>query len=114
VSKFFRLLADGLHHLRICVPEIHRADAAGEIDKDVAIDVGDERAFGFRCKNRRGIIRPTRHRGLPALHKRLTLGAGDGGFKVDGFHAFFNFVMYTRAMALKNAKSGFVYSCSRR
>ncbi len=50
---------------------IQASDAAGEIDQAIAIDVFDDRAFGFGDKYRRGVKSALRHGRVTALHQLL-------------------------------------------
>ena len=52
------LVADGIHHLGVAVPNIVDADTAGEIDQFTAVDVHHHRSAGFPNEGRRGVEGP--------------------------------------------------------
>ena len=65
MDELLGLSGDRSHHGRITVAEIGDPDAAGKVEKAIAIDVGDHRPFGMSCNNRRGVERSRRHMLLP-------------------------------------------------
>ena len=52
VREARELLLRGLDDSRVRVPDVQAADAAGEVDERVAVDVGDRRAAALGCEDR--------------------------------------------------------------
>src|SRR6266567_6172067 len=80
------LFADGRKHARSAVADVEAADAAGEIEIAIAVDILDGGAFGARGENRRGIRRTARNRGFAARHQWAGLGARYFRAKLNCFH----------------------------
>ena len=69
----------GLDHRRRAVADGQHADAAGEVDERVAVDVVDERAVGALDDDLGGLAEPVRHRRRPPRQHRL-FGPGTSVF----------------------------------
>ena len=86
VKKSVRLIADGRNHLRGAVAYVDAADAAGEIQQAIAVDVLDDCAFGMRGKNGRG-GRNSSGNGSHAPPREIPgARAGDRGTQFDCGH----------------------------
>ena len=70
VQMLFELLADRGDDARRAMADIEAADASGEIDIAIAVDVFDHRAVRARCENGRGVGGSARDGRFAARHKR--------------------------------------------
>ncbi len=82
------LVADRIDHRWRHVPCRQRADAAGEIEKGVAIHVGHRGTITAGDGNPGEAGRTTRHRRISARHEGHAVGTGHCGHKLDRRHAF--------------------------
>src|SRR6266581_1323602 len=71
---------------RATVADVEAADAAGEIEIAIAVNILDGGAFGARGENRRGIRRTARNRGFAARYQCAGLGARYFRAKLNCFH----------------------------
>src|SRR4029077_19235665 len=74
MQMFFELFADSGEHAGRAVANIEAADAAGEIEIAIAVDVFDGGAVGGRGENWRSARRSARNRGFAAGHQGAGLG----------------------------------------
>src|SRR5262249_10157891 len=66
---------------------VHDADTAGEVEKDIAVDIGHGHAVGGGREHRYRVRKPTRHRRVATPHQRARLGSGNLGAKTNQAHA---------------------------
>ena len=97
VQEFVELLADGGFHARSAMASVEAADAAGEIQVAVAVDVFDPGAFGFFGENRRDELRAARDCGFAAREQCFGLGTGDFGAELNGFHVSISFFEFGKS-----------------
>ncbi|MNN78945.1 hypothetical protein D3C81_1955460 [compost metagenome] len=71
----FGLGLDCRDHFRVGMPHVQGADAAGEIDEGIAVQVRQRRARGALRKNRRAVGHARRHGGIAPLQVSLALRA---------------------------------------
>ncbi len=86
VQEPIELAAHGFDDGGCAMSGVEAADATGEIDQAVAVDVFHDRAFGFGDKNRRGVISRLHDGGVAPLHQRLRTRPGNGSAKLNGGH----------------------------
>jgi len=77
VEELVELAADGFDHGLLAMAGVSAADAAGEIDVTVAVDVFKPRVFGFGNVDGRAVRQAAGHGLNAAFGKRFGLGAGD-------------------------------------
>ena len=77
------LLGGRLDHARVRVADVEAADAAGEVDEDVAVDVGERRAAPLVRDDRQHDRLGVRNHALLARQDLGGAGAWDGGADVD-------------------------------
>jgi hypothetical protein len=65
---------------------ILHADAAGEIEKAIAVHIFQDCAFSPRRKDRRGVTDAARHSGLTAAHQFLRFRARYRSSQLDRGH----------------------------
>ena len=80
-----RLLLDRLDDVGVAVADVAHADAAGEVDERVAVDVRDRRVQRLGGKNRQVDLQRLRDRAGAALEELARARAGDLGAKADRF-----------------------------
>jgi hypothetical protein len=73
VGQLLGLLLYRLDHAAVRVPDVHDADAAAEVYKRVAVDVGEQGALRLLGEHRGGYAHARGHRPVPPLHKRPAL-----------------------------------------
>ncbi len=78
VQEAVELTPDGLDHARGAVAGVEAADATGEIDEAVAVDVFDDGTFSLVDEDRRGMEGCADYGGVTAAHEFVRAGAGDG------------------------------------
>ena len=76
VDEAGRLLEHRLDDARISVPDVHHADATGEVDEDVPVDIGDRRALGVGSEDREVNVERGRDRLRLAREQLLRPRAG--------------------------------------
>ena len=84
VREARRLLRDRGDDLRVRVADVQHADAAGEVDERVAVDVGEQRALRLGGHDRQVDGERRGDDALEARHDLLRARAGDLGADVDG------------------------------
>ena len=60
------------------MPDVEAADAAGEIEVAIAVDIFEPRVFGFGDIDGRAVRKPARHGFGAALESAFDLGPGIG------------------------------------
>src|SRR5258707_510978 len=88
MQMLFELRANGGEHARRAVADVEAADAAGEIEIAIAVDILDGGAFGGSGENGRGVRRAAGNGGFAAGHQGAGVGAGYFGANLNGFHGF--------------------------
>src|SRR5882757_2634344 len=81
MQMLFELFANRGSDAGRLVTDIETADAAGEIDVAISVDVGEGRAFGRSGEDRSRIVGSARHGSFAALHQRNRARTGD--FRLD-------------------------------
>src|SRR6266481_4767635 len=88
MQVLLELFADGGEDAGRAVADVEAADATGEIEIAIAVDVLDGGAFGARGENWRGVRRAAWNGGFAAGHQGAGLGAGYFGANLNGIHGF--------------------------
>ena len=89
VDELPRLVGNRLDDRRRRVPDGHHADAAGEVDQRVAVDVEDERAFGAFDDDVGGAAEPGGNRRQAARDEVAGPRTGDLRVQSDVRHRLF-------------------------
>src|SRR5262249_40639067 len=87
VREALGLFSEGGDDRRRGMPDVHHADAAGEIELDVLVDVGHAHAVGRRGEDRHRMRQPARHGGVSSPHQRARPRSRDLGATTNHAHA---------------------------
>jgi hypothetical protein len=83
VGELCKLLLRGFHDARMGVADVEAADAAGEVDERVAVDVGERRAAALRDHDRQEDRQRLGDDPLLAVEDRLRLRPRNRRFELD-------------------------------
>jgi len=86
VQKTIELPANRFNDGGRAMSSVKAANAAGEIDQPVAVDIFDNRAFSLRDKDRRGVISRLHNSLVAARHQRLRTRPGNLSAELNGRH----------------------------
>ena len=84
VSEALQLLLRGRNDPRMGVAHVEAADAAGEVDEDVPVDVGDRRAARLGGDDRERQVERGRHAGAKPVEHLSRARAGNLGDDLGG------------------------------
>ena len=86
VREPFDLVFQRLDNVPVGVTDVHHADAAGEIQKDIAVDIGQAHAVGRRREHGDGMRDTSWHGRVPSSHQRARARTWNGSLNGNGGH----------------------------
>ena len=90
VEEFFELSAHRIDYGLLAMAGVGAADASGEIDVAVAVDIFEPCIFGFRDIDRCAVRKAAGHGFAAALGERTGFGTGDGCVETNRTHISFS------------------------
>ena len=84
MQEAVELAAHGLDDRGGTVARVETANAAGEVNQAIAVNVFDDGAFGLVNEDGRGVEGTLGHRVIAAFHQRLRARAGNGSAELNG------------------------------
>ena len=112
MEEFVELDADGVDYGLLAMAGVGAADASGEIDVAVAVDVFEPGVFGFGYVDGRAVGEAAGHGFGTAVGERAGVGAGNGCVDLNCAHFSFSGELPEAAVALRPGAGSYDCGCS--